>query len=77
MESRTSLAMSGPLTVLLQGRKWAILVRQSTTTRTASLSWLSGKSVMKSREIKYHGLSGTGRGLSSSNGWCLGALARA
>ncbi len=62
---------------LEQGVKWAILVKQSTTTRIESLALTVGRSMMKFIAIDPQGRLGIGKGRRSPNGRCLRALDRA
>ena len=56
----TIFAVSSLLVVFVHGIKCAILVNRSTTVRIASKPSDGGRSVIKSREMDFHGPSGIG-----------------
>ena len=64
----TIFAVSSLLVVLVHGIKCAILVNRSTIVRIASKPSDGGRSVLKSREMDFHGPSRVGKGYKRPNG---------
>ena len=58
----TTLTVSSLVIAFVQGMKCVILVYRSTIVKIALNPFETGRSVIKSREVDYHGLIGNGNG---------------
>ena len=72
----TRLAVSSLVNAFMHGRKCASLVKRSTTVRMASTPLEGERSVMKSKDIDFHGPSGIANGCNKPYGRCRGTFDR-